>query len=310
MKYLLVLFSFVHSLCFANEITQIYVPNPVGNVTDFMARYIASEIKRSDDDKVAVINIPGALGGEAFRRAYKTKNPAVFGLSDLVVSPLIYGKDTAYNIGENFSDIIMIGYAPIVITIKKSIPANNISEFQKYFKDNQKDLKYAGGGSINNVSAVEFLASIGLTGRKIPYKGGGSEPARSVAIGDTDFYFGNILNSMSLIQNSLVKAIAVNTPTRLDVLPNVPTVREQLGYSYQAQGIFGIGIPNSVDEDTRKKWRSQISQIVRTKEYTENLKKLGIIKFEPPIEGSNYNTWIGNQQKFYENMIEKYSITN
>jgi tripartite-type tricarboxylate transporter receptor subunit TctC len=301
-------FFFVPSASIGQEVmTQIYVPNPVGGVTDAMARFIATELK---NDKVNVVNIPGALGGEAFRKAHRTKNPAIFGIGDVIVNPVLHGKDVTYNIRENFSEIIMIGYSPIVITVRKSIQANTIKEFQTYVKQNVPDLKYAGGGAINNISAVEFMSSIGLTGRKIQYRGGGTEPAKSVAIEETDFHFGNLTISLPLIQANRVKAIGINTPTRHELVPEIPTIREQMGYSYKAQGVFGIGIPNSLDENTRKTWKKLILDIVKTKEYTENLKRVGAIKLEPVIEGSQYDMWINEQDKFYESIIKKYSITN
>ena len=311
MKIIFLFLLFVN-ISFAQEysvVKQIYIAVSPGGTSDLISRSLGKVMAESQQHPITIINMPGSQAtGRSFKDAHKNKQLAAVGISELLVDPILYDKENLYDFKSNFVEFIFLGYSPIVITSRNNIKATNISEFKKYATANTLDLKFSFGGTINGISGIEFLDSIGLMGRKIPYKGGGMSAVNAVLNEDVDFYFGPLSLSKSLIRTGKLTALAINTEYRHLDIPNVATVKEQIGSSYKAQGYFGVAIPNTIDGVTRKLWREKILHAAAAVEFKDAMKNYNIVAMEP-ITGEKYIRWAEANVAFYKGMIEKHGIT-
>ena len=122
-------------------------------------------------------------------------------------------------------------------------PAKTVPEFIAYAKANQGKINMAstGSGTPSHVAGELFKMMTGAPMTHVPYRGGA--PALTDLIGgEVQVYFGALASGLQLIRAGKLRALAVTSAGRLDILPDVPVVAEFVR-GYEASGLFGIGAP-------------------------------------------------------------------
>ena len=142
----------------------------------------------------------------------------------MAINPLLY-PTLPYDPSSAFTPIGIVAIAPVVIAINAAVPANSLREFVAYAKAHPGKLNNSAGSTISNVAAELFkqMADIRLT--SIPYKGSAPSVA-AVLAGDTQLVVVDAAAIAAQIRAGKIKGLAVAGPTRLSVLPDVPTVAE------------------------------------------------------------------------------------
>src|SRR6202000_970520 len=132
-----------------------------------------------------------------------------------------------------------------VVVVHPSVPATTIPEFIAYAKANPGKINYgsAGSGTPQNIACELFKMMTGVDLVHVPYRGGA--PATTDLIGGhLQVIFSPISESIAYIKAGQLRPLAVTTATRLDVLPDLPTVAEFVP-GYEATGFAGIGAPRN-----------------------------------------------------------------
>ena len=127
--------------------------------------------------------------------------------------------------------------------VNPSVPATTLPEFIAYAKANPGKINYgsAGQGTPQNIACELFKMMTGVNLVHVPYKGGAPAVADLIA-GHVQVIFAPVSESIQQIKAGKLRALAVTTATRLDVLPDVPTMGEFVP-GYEASGFAGIGVP-------------------------------------------------------------------
>jgi tripartite-type tricarboxylate transporter receptor subunit TctC len=125
------------------------------------------------------------------------------------------------------------------------VPARTIPEFIAYAKANPGKINYgsAGPGTPQNITCELFKMMAGVDLVHVPYRGG-APAATDLVAGHLQVIFAPVSESIQHIQAGKLRALAVTTAARLDVLPDVPTVAEFVP-GYEASGFAGIGVPRN-----------------------------------------------------------------
>ena len=126
-----------------------------------------------------------------------------------------------------------------------SVPATTLPEFIAYAKANPGKINYgsAGSGTPQNIACELFKMMTGVNLVHVPYRGGA--PAVTDLIGGhVQVIFAPVSESIQQIKAGKLRALAVTTATRLDVLPDLPTVADFVP-GYEASGFAGIGVPRN-----------------------------------------------------------------
>jgi len=133
--------------------------------------------------------------------------------------------------------------------VHPSIPAATIPEFIAYSKANPGKINYgsAGSGTPQNIACELFKMMTGVNLVHVPYKGGAPAVADLLA-GHVQVVFAPVSESMQHIKAGKLRALAVTTASRLNVLPDTPTVAESVP-GYEASGFAGIGAPRNTPAD-------------------------------------------------------------
>ena len=191
-----------------------------------------------------VENRPGAsgnVGAETVVRAAPDGYTLLSVSSPNAINASLY-QHLNFNFIRDIAPVASIMRVPLVMEVNPSLPVKTVPEFIAYAKANPGKISYAsaGIGTPQHVSAELFKMMTGIEMVHVPYRG--AAPALTDLIGgQVQVMIDTTPASMQHIRSGKVRALAVTTATRVDVLPDLPTVSQFLP-GYEATSWFGIGV--------------------------------------------------------------------
>ena len=230
---------------------RIVVGFPAGGATDIQARLMGQWLSDRLGQQFIVENRGGASGNiatEAVARA-----PADGYTLLQIVTPHAINAALYSNLGFDFirdiAPVICAARLAYVVVVNPSVPVTTIPEFIAYAKARPGEINYgsAGHGTPQNIACELFKMMAGVNLVHVPYRGGA--PATSDLVGGhLHVIFSPVSESIEHIKAGKLRALAVTTAKRLDVLPDVPPVADFVP-GYEASGFAGIGAPKNTPAD-------------------------------------------------------------
>jgi len=220
---------FAWAQAFPSRRITIVVPFPPGALTDNIARNLAEGMRKSLGQPVIVENLGGAdgsIGTGRVAHAAPDGHTLVLGTWNThVTNAAIYALD--YDVVKDFEPVVLLPDAPMVLIVKKTMPANNLNEFIAWLKahPDKASLGTAGAGSPPDVLARFLRKETGTQFGLVPYRG--AAPAmQDVLAGQIDAMFLNIAAALPHVASGSVKALGVTAGKRIAVAPEIPTMDE------------------------------------------------------------------------------------
>lgn len=230
---------------YPSRTARIVVGFPAGGATDIQGRLMAEWLTERLGQQFIVENKPGASGNIGTETVAKAA-PDGYTLLQ-VVTPHAINASLYSNLGFDFMrDIAPVIYSArlaYLVVVNPSVPAKTLPEFIAYAKANPGKINYgsAGQGTPQNIACELFKMMTGVNLVHVPYKGGAPAVADLIS-GHVQVIFAPLSESIQQVKAGKLRALAVTTKTRLEVLPDVPTVAEFVP-GYEASGFAGIGVP-------------------------------------------------------------------
>jgi tripartite-type tricarboxylate transporter receptor subunit TctC len=221
------------------------VPFAAGGSTDLVARILAQKLTEQMGQSVVVENRAGAggnIGAAAVAKATADGYTLLYGtISTHTLNPLM-AKKSAYDPVKDFEPIALIGNIPNVLVVNPSVPAKTVQELIALAKASPDKYSYASSGVATplHLSGEMFNSMAGTKMAHVPYRGAGPAMNDLVA-GQVPVLFDNLPSSVEFIKAGKIRALAVTTKTRVEQMPDIPTMDEQglKGYeTYSWQAIF------------------------------------------------------------------------
>jgi tripartite-type tricarboxylate transporter receptor subunit TctC len=221
------------------------VPFAAGGSTDLVARILAQKLTEQLGQSVVVENRAGAggnIGAAAVAKATPDGYTLLYGtISTHTLNPLM-AKKSAYDPVKDFEPIALVGNIPNVLVVNPSVPAKTVQELIALAKANPDKYSYASSGVATplHLSGEMFNSMSGTKMAHVPYRGAGPAMNDLVA-GQVPVLFDNLPSSVEFIKAGKIRALAVTTKTRVEQMPDIPTMDEQglKGYeTYSWQAIF------------------------------------------------------------------------
>jgi tripartite-type tricarboxylate transporter receptor subunit TctC len=262
---------------FDHPLTMI-IPFAAGGPTDVLGRVMAARMGEILGQNVIVENVGGAggmTGGKKAADARPDGYTMVLGTVGTHAQGQTLYKHPLYNAVTDFAPIGLIAEVPIVLLVRKDLPAKDLKEFVAYAKENQAKMQFgsAGAGSATHLGCVVLNTAMGTNITHVPYKGTGPAMQDLVA-GRIDFLCEIITTAKPQIEGGNVRALAIMTTERSAVMPKLPTSREQ-GLDVQAYTWNAFYAPKGTPDAVVKKLNDAMVAAMTTPAVHDRLQGLG-----------------------------------
>ncbi len=257
---------------------HLIVPFPAGGATDILSRALSNELGRKLGQPVIVDNKPGA-GGTIGALAAAKAAPDGYTLllttsSTHSIGPAVNPR-IPYSVETDFTPVVFVASSPQLLVVPNSSPARTLREFIDYARRNPGKLNYAssGNGTVSNLSTEVFKQQSGTFLVHIPYRGTGLAIPDLVS-GKVDLLIDSLVSGMPHVKDGRVRAIAVTSPQRTVLAPDLPTVAEVLP-GYESVNWFGIYGPAGLSAEIVRKVNQAANAALAEPEVRERFVRLG-----------------------------------
>lgn len=231
-----------------NKPIRFIVPFPAGAITDLVARIVAGKLSERLGQTIYIDNRPGAsgnVGAEAVARA--APDGYTVGLataSTHAIAPSL-NPSLPYDPVKDFAPVSMIGDAPYVLVVNSNVPAHNVAELIQLAKAKPRSLNYStvGPASLAQFAGALFSKLAGIELTEIPYRTA-THAVLDLAKGRIEMQFGAIAASLPFVRQGTVRALAVTSQSRVEALPDVPTMSEAGLAGYEAVLWMALVMPH------------------------------------------------------------------
>lgn len=225
---------------------KLVVPYPPGGSTDPAARLLAADIGTRLGQPVIVDNRPGAagaIGTEAVVRAAPDGYTLLLHTSVISTDPTLK-KNASYDIKRDLVPVSLAVTGPYLMVVNPTLPVRNVGELIAYARAHPGKVNFgsAGQGSSGHLIGELFKKAAGIDMVHVPYKGGGPSIAGLVG-NEVQLVFDTFGGSRSLVEAGKLRAIAVTSPERSGLMPEIPTVMESGLKDFSAVYWLGIFAP-------------------------------------------------------------------
>ena len=267
-----------HAQNYPAKPVRFVVPFPPGGPVDATARAIAFKLSEYWKQQAIVDNRAGAGGIVGAEHAAKS---AADGYTVFVCSihhsvlPSLR-PDLSYNIEKDFAPVTFATAFPIILVAHPSVQAKSVKELVAYAKANPGKLTYgsAGNGGGTHLAGELFkdIAHVDLL--HVPYKG--SAPAMTDLLGgQVQLMFSDGPTALPQIKGGKVRALAVGSPKRSALVPDLPTIAESGLAGYDAYSWSGIVVPAATPKEIVAKLNADIVKALNDPEVKKRLLENG-----------------------------------
>jgi tripartite-type tricarboxylate transporter receptor subunit TctC len=281
---------------------KLVVPFPPGGPTDTAARIVGQKLAERLKQPVVVENRAGASGSIAAVQVMKAAPDGYTFMmlaTPTLLAPHLY-KKAGYHTVNDFTPVATLYDLPIVVVVNPAqMPTvTDVQRLITHAKAQPGQLNYtsSGPGSFGHLS-MELLKQMGgFDMQHVPYKGG--VPAITDTIGgQVPLMYADLVAALPHIQSGRLRAIAVGSPERVSVLPQVKTIAEQGFKGFDAVSWGGLLAPLGTSKAIVDRVAAECSQILAEKETQDKLLNAGAIaRFQSPEQlaqrvAHDYTKW-------------------
>jgi tripartite-type tricarboxylate transporter receptor subunit TctC len=274
---------------------RIIVGVAAGGGMDFAGRIIAQALTERLGQQFFVDNRPGAgsnVGTELVVNSQPDGYTLLLVSGANAINATLY-KKLNFNFIRDTTPIATIARVPQVMEVHPSVPARSVPEFIAYAKANphKVNLASAGNGSVQQVAGELFRMMTDIDMVDVPYNGAGLALVDLLA-GQTQVMFDTTPGSLPHIRAGRLRALAVTTASRTDVLPDLPTVGEFVP-GYEASQWYGLVGPKNIPRDVIERLNKEVNAAIAEPGLKAKLADLG----GAPLQGTpeDFGTLIVNE---------------
>jgi tripartite-type tricarboxylate transporter receptor subunit TctC len=285
---------------------RLIVGFPAASASDIVARLMGQWLSERLGQQFVVENRPGAatnIATEVIVRAPPDGYSLLFATSANAINATLY-DNLNFNFIRDIAPVASIIRVPYVMEVNPSVPAKTVPEFIAYAKANPGELNMAsnGNGSGPHMAGELFkmMANVDLV--HVPYRG---NYYPDLLGGQVQVLFGPVPSSIGYIQAGKLRALAATTATRLEVLPDVPTVGEFVP-GYEASGWQGIGAPKNTPAEIIGRLNEEINAALADPKMKGRLADLGSLPI--PVTPADFSKFIVEETEKWGKVIRAANI--
>jgi tripartite-type tricarboxylate transporter receptor subunit TctC len=258
---------------------RVIVPYSPGGPTDVCARLIAQKLSDRLGKQFYVEDVVGAGGNIGTGQAARTAPDGyaiLITVNSYVINPTLYQK-VPYDPLKDFEAVTQVAIFQSAMFVHPSVPARTVSELVALIKANPNKYSFAspGFGTPSHLLGEQFRVAAGVDLVHVPYGGSGAV-ATAVVAGNPSIGFAALSAAMPFIQDNKLRALAVMSKHRSQVLPNLPTIA-QAGYpDLDGDAWVGVLVPTGTPKEVSARLHQEIVKIIDEPETKERLAAIGL----------------------------------
>jgi tripartite-type tricarboxylate transporter receptor subunit TctC len=265
---------------YPTRLISIVLPQPAGGAVDLIARTLGERLSESMKQPVIIENKPGANGSLAAGQVARA-TPDGYTLflavdTNLVVNPSLY-PDITYDPFKDFVPIGVIAKLYLALVSNPKLPVDNIADLIKLAKAKPGKLNYGsiGYGSPHHLGMELFKLETKTDLMQVQFRGTAATNAALIG-GVVDVGFTGPQAAISLAKSDKLKILAVTSPQRSKLLPNVPTMQEQGVPGFELSTWFGLLAPANTPKSIVDKLSREMRKAVADPEFKNRITTLGL----------------------------------
>jgi tripartite-type tricarboxylate transporter receptor subunit TctC len=276
---LLGILSMAHAQTFPSKPVRIIAPFPPGAGTDTLARTLSGPLSKALGQNIIVENRPGAgtvVGTEVAARSPADGHTVLIIANSFTINPAVRLK-LPYDALKDFAAVARIASTPMVFSVHPSVPAKTLKELIALARARPGVITYAssGTGTGHHLAGELFKSLAKIDMIHVPYQGG-APAAIAVMGGHTSVLLVNILSTAPHVATGRLRALAVTSPKRSEVLKDVPTVAESGFPGFDTAIWFGSVVPSATPKEAVNRLSTEILRALQLPEVKDIISKIGM----------------------------------
>ena len=294
---------------YPNKPVKIVVGYAPGGAVDIVARTLGQSLSTQLGQSFIVENKPGA-GTNIAVKSVVTAEPDGYTLmlaANALAANMALYQPMPFDAEKELTAISLVGRVPVVIAANPNAPFSSVAKLVEAAKAKPGQIAFAspGNGSTPHMAVEFFAKAAGIDLQHIPYKGG--SPAITDAIGgQLPLVAVNALEVLPHVKSGKLKVLAVLSPTRSAIYPDVPTIAESGFPGFEASVWYGFVAPAATPKPIVAKLHAEIQKALQTKEVKERMSSVG----GEVISGTSdmFAALIRSERQRYEKLVREANI--
>lgn len=264
---------------FPAKAVRLVVPFPPGGFNDQLARVLAQRLQEAWRQPVLVENRPGGgsqIGTQTVARASADGHTLLLASFAFAANPALYPA-LPYDTARDFVPVVLCAATPNLLVVNNDLPVRSVQELIALARAKPGSLVYgsAGLGSSNHLSMELFKARAGVDLVHVPYKG--SAPALVDMVGGRlHAMFDNTPNVLPQVRSGRLRALAVTSPRRFTLMPELPTVAESGLGDFDVSVWFGVVAPARTPQSAIDRVNADVNRILLVPDVQRAFREQGV----------------------------------
>jgi tripartite-type tricarboxylate transporter receptor subunit TctC len=220
------------------------VPFAAGSANDMVARFIQPQLSAALGQQVVIDNRPGAagnLGAEVAAKAPADGYTVLMGNSSHAISMTLYTRP-GFDLARDFVPVTLLAAGSFMVAAHPSLPAKSVKELVAFARKRPGEINVATAGATQRMAAKLLESMTGIQTTEITYKGT-PQIITAVISGEASVGLASTSAAMPHVRAGKLRALAVTTPRRSSMAPDIPTVAESGVPGYDATTWYGLVAP-------------------------------------------------------------------
>ncbi len=301
--------STLHAQTFPTKPLRIIVPFPAGGAADVTSRLLGEHMAKGLGQPVIAENRPGAgavIGYELAARAPGDGHTLLVVFPSFVINPAVK-QGLKYDPLRDFKAVGQTISLPMAFAVNPSVPAKSIQELVALARAKPGEIAYGtpGAGTTHHVIGEMFRLAANINIVHAPFQG--EAPALTAAAGGhLPMAFVNASAVAPFSKSGKIRPLAVTTPERAEVLPDVPTMREAGYPEIESTNWSGLVVPVATPQSAVSRLNAELVSALRDAEIQEKLKTYGM----SPVPGTpeQFGAFLQSETARYAKVVREAGI--
>lgn len=288
---------------------KILVGYAAGGAVDAVARTIGQSLTGPMGQPFVVENRPGAgsnIASRALIDAPADGYTLMMAANAIAANMALY-QPAPFDAEKDMAPVSLIGRVPVVIAVNPNVPFNTIGKMIEAAKAKPGSLAFAspGNGSTPHMAVEFFERAAGITLQHVPYRGG--TPAITDVIGgQLPIVAVNALEVQPHVRSGRLKLLAVLSPNRSPIFPDVPTIAESGFPGFEASVWYGLVAPAATPRPVVTRLHAEVQKVLQTPEVRERMNAVGGEVIPGSID--MFGALIKSERVRYEKLVREANI--